>query len=538
MLNLNKEGIKDREAWLQKDIKLPEFDIEKMAVDTKNEPIWIHFGAGNIFRGFIAALEQKLLNEGLSEKGIIAVDTFDFDMIDRIYKKFDNLTLNVGLKADGDMMKEVIASVADSVKGDFSDDEEREKLIEYATSPSLQMMSFTITEKGYSLRDMKGNLYPVVLSDMEKGPDNVNHAMSVVASLLWKRFQNNGAPLAVVSMDNCSRNGEKLKSSVMEIIEAWHERCFVSDEFVEYVSDEKRVSFPWSMIDKITPRPAQSVEEELVSLDIADMAPIITNKNTFIAGFVNAEIPEYLVIEDRFPNGRPLLEKAGVYFTDRDTVQKAEAMKVMTCLNPLHTAMAVFGCLLGYNHIAKEIRDEDIKKLVENIGYKEGLPVVVNPGIIDPKDFIDEVLTERLPNMYIPDMPQRIATDTSMKIPIRFGETIKAYAASDELEVNDLTFIPLSIAAWFRYLLGIDDNGEKMEVSSDPLLEGLQSELSNVEYDNPSSYNGQILSILSNESVFGSNLVNLGLSEKIEEMFIKMLAGKGSVRNTLHDYVK
>ena len=243
------------------------------------------------------------------------------------------------------------------------------------------------------------------------------------------------------------------------------------------------------------------------------------------------------MIEDRFPNGRPSLEKAGVYFTDRDTVNKTEKMKVTTCLNPLHTAMAVFGCLLGYNHIAKEMQDEDIKKLVMNIGYKEGLPVVVNPGIIDPKKFIDEVVEERLPNMFIPDMPQRIATDTSMKIPIRFGETIKSYYFAEDRDVNDLTFIPLAIAAWLRYLLGTDDNGNPMEVSSDPQLDDLQDKLSGIVYNDVNTYNGQIKDILANENIFAINLVEAGLSEKIENMFKEMLK-EGAVRATLHKYVE
>ena len=124
-------------------------------------------------------------------------------------------------------------------------------------------------------------------------------------------------------------------------------------------------------------------------------------------------------------------------FTERETVDKVEKMKVCTCLNPLHTALAVFGCLLGYEKISDEMKDEELKKLVETIGYKEGLPVVVNPGVLDPKEFIDTVLQVRVPNPFMPDTPQRIATDTSQKLAIRFGETIKAYAASDELDVKD-----------------------------------------------------------------------------------------------------
>ena len=98
-------------------------------------------------------------------------------------------------------------------------------------------------------------------------------------------------------------------------------------------------------------------------------------------------------------------------------------MKVCTCLNPLHTALAVFGCLLDYNLISAEMKNETLVKLVEGIGYKEGLPVVVNPGILDPKEFIDTVLKVRVPNPFMPDTPQRIATDTSQKLAIRFGET-------------------------------------------------------------------------------------------------------------------
>ena len=93
-----------------------------------------------------------------------------------------------------------------------------------------------------------------------------------------------------------------------------------------------------------------------------------------------------------------------------------------------------------------------LKKLVEVIGYEEGLPVVVNPGVIDPKKFIDEVVNIRIPNPFMPDTPQRIATDTSQKLGIRFGETIKAYQRSGELSVSSLKRIPLVFAGWLRSL--------------------------------------------------------------------------------------
>ena len=119
------------------------------------------------------------------------------------------------------------------------------------------------------------------------------------------------------------------------------------------------------MIDKITPRPDASVEEILNKDGINGLDPVITSRNTYVAPFVNAEECEYLVIEDAFPNGRPELEKGGLMFTARETVDKVEKMKVCTCLNPLHTTLAVYGCLLGYVKNSEEMKDAQLKKLVD-----------------------------------------------------------------------------------------------------------------------------------------------------------------------------
>ena len=356
--------------------------------------------------------------------------------------------------------------------------------------------------------------------------------------MILERFNAGALPLAVVSMDNCSHNGDKLKSSILEIANMWKDKGFVEDDFIAYLNDEKKISFPWSMIDKITPRPDASVEKMIKDdLDIDDMSPITTDRGTFIAPFVNAEVPQYLVIEDSFPNGRPQFEKAGVYMTDRDTVNKSERMKVTTCLNPLHTSLAVFGCLLGYTRISDEMKDPLLVSLITKMGYGEGLKVVTDPKILSPEAFIKEVIEERLPNPYIPDAPQRIATDTSLKVPIRFGETIKSYIASDELDVTSLTYLPLTIAGWFRYLLGIDDDGNKMELSSDPLMEELQKELSNVKFGEPQSVFGNIDGLLRNKSLFAADLVECGLKEKIESMLSDMLKGEGAVLSTITKYV-
>ena len=536
-MKLNYQGIQNSAAWEKAGVKLPGFDWQAMCAETGKAPAWVHFGAGNIFRGFIAKLQQDLLEQGLASGGIVAAETFDYDIIDRIYDPCDSMTLLVSLLPDGSMKKEVVASIAKGLRAGAAFPEDMEQLKAIFRNPSLQMISVTITEKGYALKNIQGDFVPFVLADFQNGPAKCSHAMSVVCALLLERFSACAAPIAVVSMDNCSHNGEKLRESVVTVAEKWLENGLVSAEFTDWLKDEKRVSFPWSMIDKITPRPAKAVEEALAAAGIEDMAPIVTGKNTFIAPFVNAEQPQYLVVEDRFPNGRPPLEKAGVYMTDRDTVNNTEKMKVTTCLNPLHTTLAVYGCLLGYESIAAEMKDPQLKALVEKIGYDEGIPVVVDPKILSPMDFIHEVIDRRMPNPFMPDTPQRIATDTSQKVPIRFGETIKSYIARPDLNPADLTYIPLAIAGWLRYLLAVDDQGKPMECSSDPMLETLQGQLSGVTLGAPDSAKGKLAPILSNPILFGTDLVAAGLGGKIEGMLSEMLAGPGAVRSTLKNYL-
>ena len=119
------------------------------------------------------------------------------------------------------------------------------------------------------------------------------------------------------------------------------------------------------------------------------------------------------------------------------------------------------------------------------------MPVVIDPGILSPKDFADEVINVRIPNPFMPDTPQRIATDTSQKVGIRYGETIKAYAARYG-SAKRLTAIPLAIAGWCRYLLGVQDDGKTFERSADPMLSELTKTMDWIEIGRPETYKGQL----------------------------------------------
>ena len=527
----------DRDAFLAAGYHLPEFDYDTVHKNTVEHPHWIHFGAGNIFRAFQANVAQNLLNSGVLDTGLIAAEGYDYEIIEKSYRPHDNLSILATLKADNTVEKTIVGSIMESLILDSKNEAEYARLREIFKNPSLQMASFTITEKGYATANAKGEFFPAVAADFEKGPEAPESYLGKVVSLLYTRYTHGALPIAMVSMDNCSHNGDKLYAAVNAFAKAWTDNGLVEAGFLGYVNDQTKVTFPWSMIDKITPRPDAKVEAMLAEDHIGGLDAVVTSKNTYIAPFVNAEECEYLVIEDAFPNGKPALDKGGIIFTDRATVDKVEKMKVCTCLNPLHTALAIYGCLLGSTLISEEMKNPLLKNMVEVIGYKEGLPVVVNPGILDPKKFIDEVVNVRIPNPFLPDSPQRIATDTSQKLSIRFGETIKAYEASPDLHTEDLKLIPLVYAGWLRYLMGIDDEGREFTPSSDPLLEEARQYVADYELSSAPKDLSKLDALLANEKIFGVNLHDIGMDTLVKQYFAELSSGVGAVAAALKKYV-
>ncbi len=515
----------NRSEWEAKGYELPKFDIAAVRRKTHDQPTWVHFGGGNIFRAFPAAILNDALNTGRYDRGVIVAETFDYEVVDKAYTPYNNLSLLVSLQSTGTIEKKVIASVTEALKADYQFDDWN-RLVEIFRNPTLQMISFTITEKGYGFNE----------ADLARGLKPV-FALGKVTALLYERFQAGALPLTVQSMDNCSHNGDKVKAGVMAYAERWVSDGLVPEAFLAYVKNEQKITFPWSMIDKITPRPHVKVKEMLAADGFEDNDYIETEKHTFTAPFVNSEEVQYLVIEDHYTNGRPPLDLGGALYTTRETVDKVETMKVTTCLNPLHTAMSIYGCMLGYTLISAEMADEDLRPFIQKLGYIEAMPVVTDPGVLNPYEFIGAVINRRLPNPFMPDAPQRIATDTSQKLPIRFGETIKKYVAR-HLDMSNLVLIPLTLAGYARYLKGLDDNGKPFEPSPDPMLAELQAIVAPLELGKPDQDFSCLRQLYSRQDVFGVDLYAVGLGEQIEGMVRELYAGTGAVRRTLHKYVQ
>ena len=281
-------GSFDAAEWEAKGYQVPKFDIQAVRAKTAKEPTWVHFGGGNIFRAFPAAILTDALNSGQYDRGVIVAETFDYEVIDKAYKPYGNLALLVSLQSDGNIEKKVIASVTEALKADpqFPD---WQRLTDIFRAPSLQMVSFTITEKGYGFNE----------ADLARGLGAV-FALGKVTALLLERYNAGALPLTLQSMDNCSHNGDKVKKGVFAYAERWVADGIAPQGFMDYLKDERKITFPWSMIDKITPRPHQKVKELLEADGFEDNHYIETEKHTFTAPFVNSEEVQYLVIEDHY----------------------------------------------------------------------------------------------------------------------------------------------------------------------------------------------------------------------------------------------
>lgn len=511
-----------------------------MVAKTKKAARWMHFAPSNLFTGEIAPRAQQLLDMGLMDTGIVGVETWDEEIVSKVLRPHDNLRMRVVMPPNAaDRSMDVLASLADSLAAV----QEWDAVLAYFAQPSLQMVTVTCTEKGYGIDN------PAAEADAKAGPDHPSHIMAIAAAGAWHRFQHGAAPLAFVSMDNCSENGKLFQEAVMSIVEQWAAAGKVSSAFVDYMNDTSKITFPWTMIDRITPRPDAGTIAMLTELGIEGMDAVQTTKGTFIAPFSNTEHISYLAVQDAFPNGRPPLEKTGVLFApDTAGVAAYEAMKVGTCLNPLHTTLAVFGCLLGHNSIAQEMADPELSAMLR-AQSAEALPKAVRPDGIDPKDFLNTCLNERFPNPNVPDTPQRIATDTSQKMDVRYGGTMEAYGK----EASKLTFIPLAVAGWLRYLAGAataadgtGDDGKPMKLSDDgPFFDrpAVVAAAASLVVGSPNTVTTQAVKTLLDfgfkrpGSQIHLDLYEMGVGDKVEGLVRELLAGPGAVRATLKKYL-
>jgi len=465
---------------------LPKFEISTMVKRTKESPPWLHVGTCDTSRMLLANVGQNLLDAGHTAKGIIMYEAVDETIMPSVFTPHDNLTISATMNTDGKINKQVTASIADVFACNT------DALCKMVAKPGLQMISFSA---------INCNSSTVCAS-----PQEAKTAVEQITAGLLARFNAGGNPLALVAL-GCAT---ALEGSIVKIAQAWQESGNVPPQFIDYV---KSMTYPWVMVDKTIP-PAS---DRVANLLTADGLANITNVSPTL--FVNAEAFEYIAIEDKFPNRRPPLEKAGVLMTNRETVRKMLLLQDYAML--LNTAASVIGVLLKIPTVAECMKDERIVKLLHQL-KDEILPVAPTLSIIDPKEYLDEFLTQRLPNPYVPINPIDMDVFPFASV---LRERAKRGFSADSLEG-----IPLYAALWLRSHMAIDDRGLPLELHTSP-SPACVAAVANLKLGEKTD----ISTILSNSDVFGLDLYSAGLGEKVDTLFREISTSKDAISEKFSD---
>ncbi|MFK7761724.1 MAG: mannitol dehydrogenase family protein [Roseobacter sp.] len=402
------------------------------------KPGIVHIGPGAFFKAFNAVYTDDLLRAQGGDWGIIAV-SLQSDRAARALHPQDCAYTAVTLGPEGSVPR-VVNAVSDVL---VSPDDPQAVLAALA-NPDIKIVSLTITEKGYCRDAATGGLnreLSQILDDLSQvAPPRT--APGLIVAGLALRWRAGLRPFTVLSCDNLPDNGAVARQVVLDYARA------LDPDLAAWIAAE--ACFPATMVDRITP----ATQDE-------DIARLTEQTGTTDAACVFHEPFRQWVIEDQFVDGlRPAWDQAGAQFVT--SVAAHETMK-LRCLNGTHSTLAYLGYLAGYETIAQTVADPDFAQLCEILWETEILPTVPQPQGEDLPGYTAALL-ERYRNPAIQHRTWQIAMDGSQKLPQRLLAPIAERRAAGTVPKG----LCLAVAAWMRYVGGVDEKGQAIDVR-DPL---------------------------------------------------------------------
>jgi fructuronate reductase len=400
----------------------------------------VHLGVGAFHRAHVAAYVDQVLRQDPSW-GIIGASLRQSATRDALAPQDFLYTLAV--QSGAGLETRVIGSILQVLDAAT----ERGNLIAAMTDPRIRIVSLTVTEKGYCHDPATGELdprHPYVLHDLAHPTAPVT-APGLIVHALDVRKANGIAPFTVLCCDNLPENGKTTQRIVTGFAR-------LRDKgLADHIAGD--VAFPSTMVDRIVPATTEA-DRKLVleATGVADAWPVMT------------EPFNQWVVEDRFPTGRPPLETVGAQLVK--DVRPFELMK-LRMLNGSHSTIAYLGYLAGYEHVNEAIADPAIRTLIHEFMTEEVMSTL--PSGLPSLGAYRDALLERFGNPALRHRTWQIAMDGSQKLPQRLLGTIRDRLARG-LPVRRAA---LGVAAWMRYVTGVDERGNKIDVR-DPLAARLQ----------------------------------------------------------------
>lgn len=409
----------------------------------------VHVGVGGFHRAHLAVYVDTLLEQfNVKDWSICGVDLQPFaaPMRDALSKQ-DNLYTVLERGTEGSSAR-VIGSITDYL---FAPDNS-EAVIAKMASPDTHIVSMTVTESGYYVNENTRDLqfdHPDIAADLA-GAKPPRTVYGYLYQALARRHAAGLRPFTVMSCDNMQKNGDISRAMLLAF--ARHQNPEVAD----WIANNG--AFPNSMVDRITPRTNDADKTFLAkNFGLEDSWPVVTE--TF----------NQWVIEDKFVDGRPPFEKAGVQVVPNvHKVEEYELVK-LRLLNASHSAMGYAGYLAGFTYIHEVINNPIFRKYILNMMQQEVKPLLPKIPSVNVDDYCNTLLN-RFSNSALKDELPRICLGGSGKIP----QFIMPSIAEQIRAGGPLGRLTLCAAAWFRYLNGIDEHGRAFKVD-DPMVEELQA---------------------------------------------------------------
>lgn len=468
----------------------PEMSRPSYARDNLKHGI-VHIGVGGFHRAHEAVYTDRLLRQGNStDWAICGVGVREADRaMQQVLSEQDCLYTLIELGPDGTNALSTIGSITAFLLGP----DDPEAVIEKLASAEVRIVSLTITEGGYNVDDNTGRFntsHPDIRHDLQN-PQRPRTVFGYLTEALARRRTRGLAPFTVMSCDNLPDNGQVARSALLAFAQL---RDAGLSEWID-----SNVSFPSSMVDRITPGTTEFHRQWLKkTYGIEDGWPVVCEPFT------------QWVLEDDFCNGRPEWEKVGVQFT-RD-VAPYERMKIRL-LNASHSAMAYLAYLAGYRYTHEVMGDDRLVNFIRAFMDEDVTPVLGEIAGIDVEAY-KQTLIERFSNPQMGDQLSRLCMDGSSKIPKFLLPTVHALLR----EGRSLERVAMIIAGWALYLRGRDEAGQRHDIH-DPMAGRLQQAVGDRE--------SLTLAFLGVEDVFGKELVNSAVFLQAFEQALEQLEASG-----------
>ena len=462
----------------------------------------VHIGFGAFHRAHQALFTDRLLNKGNSDWAICEVNIVGGEELINDIRKQDHL-YTVLEKGAISKQAYIIGSVKESL---LAPTDGIETILEKMADPVVEIVSLTVTEKGYCMLPGGTGLdlnNQFIKSDLIS-PTKPMSAPGVIVEALYRRMQRGLKSFTALSCDNMPENGLVLKKAILDLANAR------DPELAQWI--ETNTTFPCTMVDRIVPAATAETLNEIQDVLGGMFDPCGIACEPFIQW----------VIEDNFVTARPNWNEVGAEFVDN--VVPYEEMK-LRMLNGSHSFLAYLGYLAGYEHINDCMKDESFKQATLSLMLQQQAPTLNVSPQVNLQQYAEKLI-ERFSNPSLKHRTWQIAMDGTQKLPQRMLDSIRWHIKHN----SDFSLLALGVAGWMRYVGGIDDNNQIIDIR-DPMSEQLRKVV-NTTIDGAE----RVDQLLKLKTVFGTDLPkNEKLKTLLKNYYLALM--KNGVKSTLDSYV-